>query len=329
MLFLLGSHSSSFRTALGCPKAKYKGLQEAQEINFTNGNPPGWKGTLLPTVPEPPAPLLCGDTHMILMDEGSLHMIPTTSSARKQQWKWALAPRIGIAQLSFPCHRKPWLRQKPLLCQHRGIHKGDLSHHFVFSDGMGKGRKQGQRSGQLLKCNWCNDSVLQNESLSHLFQATPPIPPTGEGTGLPGRAAGGRSPSPPCSPSWLLSWRIPGPGAGRCLGPRRWPARSPGTDLAAWVAAPGTRQLSPPDTPSARGTAAGRPATSKSSCSPRQSSLPNLHKTKLTEKEKQYPSCTPRWVTSLRPLSKTWGQEVLGREKNPSLPLKKTGVGIK
>lgn len=39
----------------------------------------------------------------------------------------------------------------------------------------------------------------------------------------------------------------------------------------------------------------------------RQNSLPTLHRTKLTEKENQYPSCTPRWVTSLQPPSRTWG----------------------
>lgn len=36
-------------TALEWPKAKYKGLQRAQEINFVNRKPLGWKWTLLPT----------------------------------------------------------------------------------------------------------------------------------------------------------------------------------------------------------------------------------------------------------------------------------------
>lgn len=39
----------------------------------------------------------------------------------------------------------------------------------------------------------------------------------------------------------------------------------------------------------------------------RQNSLPTLHRTKLREKENHYPSCTPGWVTSLRPPSETWG----------------------
>lgn len=148
-------------------------------------------------------PLSSGVIHLdiILIDEGSLYMIPTTSSARKkprkQQWEWALAPCMRIAQLSFPCHRKPGWGENLSFVSRGGFTRGDPSHHCIFTDEMGKGRMQGWRSGQLLKCNWCNDSVLQNETLSHLFQVIPPIPPRGEGTGLPCRAAGGHSPPLP------------------------------------------------------------------------------------------------------------------------------------
>lgn len=202
VLLLLGSHSSSIWTALGCQKVKYKGLQEAQDINFTNRNPSGWKGTLFPTVPEPPAPLLWGDTPGYNPDRRGLSVHDPHDQQRQEE---AQETAMGVSTGSMhencsallPLPQETWLRWKPLLCQQRGIHEGDPSHHCIFTDEMGKGRMRGWRSGQLLKCNWCNDSVLQNETLSHLFQVIPPIPPRGEGTGLPCRAAGGRSPPLP------------------------------------------------------------------------------------------------------------------------------------
>lgn len=169
---LLGSHSSYRWTALGWPKAKYKGLQKAQEINFVNGKPSGWKWTLLSAFPReciirtesqnPPAhticpfpsqaPLLRGDTRgsgTLAVPKESyrcaqpgrlepavscpppppscLYAVPATRTARKQpskqKSKWALASGMGTS-LSSPCHRKPGLEQKPLLCQRRRIHKG-------------------------------------------------------------------------------------------------------------------------------------------------------------------------------------------------------------
>lgn len=75
VLFLLDSHSSSLWTALGCPEVKYKGLQKAQEINFTNENPSGWMETPLS---QSHLPLSSGVVHLdvILIDDSSLYKSP-------------------------------------------------------------------------------------------------------------------------------------------------------------------------------------------------------------------------------------------------------------
>lgn len=104
-------------------------------------------------------PLSSGVIHldMILIDEGLSVHDPHDQDCQEEAQETAMKVSNGSMHENgsalLPLPQETWLRQKPLLCQQRGIHEGDLSHHHIFMDEIGKGRMQGWRSGQLLKSN--------------------------------------------------------------------------------------------------------------------------------------------------------------------------------